>query len=108
PAYVFNKGDDERQKQREEYQRLLEKHPGVKLPFRHTRVEDQCAVLIGGYKDMDAASRALKSVKKLQPPHNERLMPILTEVGPDQASPDKERAIVKGGFVNPFLTSFVV
>jgi hypothetical protein len=108
PAYVVNKGEEERRKQREEYQRLQEKYPGAKLPFRHTRVEDQCAVLIGGYKDMDTAHRALKSVKKLQPPSSERLMPILTEVGPDRSSQDKEKAVVTGGFVNPFLSSFVV
>ncbi len=108
PAYVVNRGEEERKKQREEYQRLLDKHPGVTLPFRHTRVEDQCAVLIGGYKDMDAASKALKSVKKLQPPSNTRLMPILTEVGPDQSSKEEGRAVVKGGYVNPFPTSFVV
>ncbi len=108
PAYAFNRGDDERRKQREEFERLQEKHPGAKLPFRHTRVEDQCAVLIGGYKDMETASQALKMIKRLQPPSNERLMPILTEVGPDESSKEKDKAIVRGGFVNPFPSSFVV
>jgi hypothetical protein len=107
-AYVFNKGEDERRKQREDYQHLLEKYPGANIPFRHTRVEDQCAVLIGGYKDMDAAHEALKVVKKLAPPSAERLMPVLTEVGPQEQSSDGTNAIVKGGYVNPFLNSFVV
>jgi hypothetical protein len=108
PAYVVNKGDDERRKQLEEYQRKQKEHPDVHIPFRHTRVEDQCAVLIGGYKDMDSAHRALKDIKKLSPPSSPRLMPILTEVGPDESSGAKDKAVVKGGFVNPFVSSFVV
>ncbi len=79
PAYVFNYADEERKKQ----QALLDQQapvftntptaPGeivVPIP-RHrlvVRIEDQCAVLIGGYPDEITAHAALVYVKKLPPP----------------------------------------
>jgi hypothetical protein len=79
PAYVFNYADEERKKQRA----LLEQQapafinppaaPGEivrPVPRHHltVRVEDQCAVLIGGYPDETTAHAALVYVKKLPPP----------------------------------------
>jgi hypothetical protein len=114
PAFVFNRGDEERRKHEEErrrrleeLKRLQEQYGDVKLPVRAPRVEEQCAVLIGGYKDMDAASKALEKVKKLPPPSSERLMPWLTEVRPiENSSPDRT-AEIKAAPMNPFVTSFV-
>jgi hypothetical protein len=79
PAYVFNYADEERRQQRA----ILDKQapaflnppaePGetvVPIP-RHrliVRVEEQCAVMIGGYPDETAAHTALLAVKKLDPP----------------------------------------
>jgi len=69
------------------------------------RIQDQCAVLIGGYPDMDAAKRALNDVKKLKPPEDERLMDRFVVQGPSQSNPSMAER--KGTFLNPFLTSFV-
>ena len=79
PAYVFNYADEERRKQ----QALLDQQapafvsppaaPGEKVvPIpRHrlvVRVEEQCAVMIGGYPDEKTAHELLLAVKKLPPP----------------------------------------
>ena len=79
PAYIFNYADEERKRQRA----LLEQQapafvtpealPGeVVVPIpRHRltiRVEEQCAVMIGGYADEKTAHEALVYVKKLPPP----------------------------------------
>ena len=79
PAFVFNYADEERKKQKA----LLDQHP---IPFpeaapanaedvrpapirrRTIRVEDQYAVMIGGYPDEIAAHKALMEVKHLNPP----------------------------------------
>src|SRR5262245_7249367 len=63
PAYVFNFGQQERRKRDEELQRMHQLYPEAKVPLRTTRIEGQCAVLIGGYKDSDEARRALEKIK---------------------------------------------
>lgn len=78
PAFVFNRGAEERRKLQEdlEKQRLQQEdmlrqqgiQPGQRLPSRHVRIEEQCAVLIGGYKDIDAAHSVLEKIKKLPNP----------------------------------------
>jgi hypothetical protein len=79
PAYVFNYADAERKKQKDLLQQQAPAFasppavPGeivVPIP-RHTltiRVEEQCAVMIGGYPDEATAHVALLAVKKLPPP----------------------------------------
>jgi hypothetical protein len=81
PAYVFDYAEEERKKQRElveQHERNLPFAPPpddgsdivVPIPRRHTsvRVEEQCAVMIGGYADENAAHAALIEVKKWSPP----------------------------------------
>jgi hypothetical protein len=108
PAYVLNRGEEERKKQREELDRIHKLYPEAKVPLRHTRIEEQCAVLVGGYANVDEATKALKMVKKLDPPSNEKLMPILTEVRPAEDSPDGQKGLIQYTHVNPFVKSFVV
>jgi hypothetical protein len=77
PAFVFNRGDVERRKMQEEIEQKRRQQeealrqqglqPGP-LRGRHVTIEDQCAVLIGGYKDVDAAHNALEKIKKLPNP----------------------------------------
>ena len=77
PAYLYNRGDEERRKERERVERIREEKRklyqqyGVadNVPIRVAtfRVEDQFAVLVGGYKDMDAARKALDQIRKLKP-----------------------------------------
>src|SRR5262249_9965400 len=52
PAYVFNRGADERKKQEEKVNELWKLSPDARV--RITRIEEQYAVLVGGYKDNDA------------------------------------------------------
>ncbi|MFN4258284.1 MAG: hypothetical protein ACK4RK_03245 [Gemmataceae bacterium] len=102
PAYTFNRGHKERQEQEERIRKLREMCPEGR--FRVVRTQKQCAVLIGGYPDMDAARKALNDVKKFQPPA-EKLMDSVYVAGPD---PNSEGSSVRQAFLNPFVTSFVV
>jgi hypothetical protein len=109
PAYVLNKGEEERRKEQERLQRLHEQYKAAgNVPLRTVRIEDQCAVLIGGYKDIEAANKALKSIKKLPPPSSEKYMPFLTQVVPDKGPDGEQRGRVEGAYINPFVKSFVV
>jgi len=107
PAWVFNKGDDERKEYIERWRKVQENLPvEARVPYRGPRIREQCAVLIGGYKDMATARRALDHVKSLSPPSSNRLMPFYSRVVPVKGSEDMGQ--VEGGFVNPFPNSFVM
>jgi hypothetical protein len=79
PAYVYNRGEEQRREQEREIQDKRRQHeeylkkaglnPGsVPFRIRRVRIEDQYIVLIGGYKDMDSAHKECERIKKLQPP----------------------------------------
>jgi hypothetical protein len=108
PAFVLNKGEQERQEQRKKLDEIHRQYPEATVPLRVTRIEDQCAVLIGGYKDIDSAQRALKDVKKLPPPSSKKLMPVLTQARPLENPSGENNMVLEGAFVNPFVNSFVV
>jgi len=111
PAYVFNHGEEERHKQQEYLQQLHQKYdqPNVpKAPLRCVRIEDQCAVLVGGYKDIEIARRALETIKKLAPPSSDKLMPLLSQIELDAGPNGQPKAVITEKPVNPFLSSFVV
>jgi hypothetical protein len=113
PAYVFNYADEERRQQRA----LLEQQapafisppaaPGevvVPVPHHHltVRVEEQCAVLIGGYPDETTAHAALVAVKKLDPPKL---------VVPEGAPPPFDIVVDQNGkpsYLNPFNAQSMV
>jgi hypothetical protein len=121
PAYVLNRGDEQKHKQEEELQRYKQQYdelnrlrkqynqPEVSVPHRlMPHVQEQCAVLVGGYRDQDSAYAALKDFKKLPPPSNERLCPILTQIGPAEKSGTEQKAMVQYAYANPFVNAFVV
>lgn len=114
PAYIFNHGAEERRKEMERRREAVRRQfeylkkmnvtpdPSMKIRVPHMHVEEQCAVLIGGYKDMETARRALDAIKKLPPPDPQQVkaqheMFIMTPEGGGQKVP-----------VNPFLQGFVV
>lgn len=110
PAYVFNYADDERKKQKAvldaQVTPFAQPDPdgGIIIPIPHhrlqVRVEEQCAVMIGGYADDAAAHAALLSIKKLPPPELKAPEGV-------QAYP----SIIDGGkevMLNPFTQSMVV
>jgi hypothetical protein len=73
PAYVFNYGAEERRKelerkkaQIEQQRQWLEKMGGPigsKIVVRGRHIDEQCAVLIAGFPDMDSARRALDQIR---------------------------------------------
>jgi hypothetical protein len=110
PAYTFNHADQERQKYEEEYKRLKERYPGAPIKRRTVRVQEHCAVLIGGFKDMDAASAALKRVRALPLPDlklggGKTAFDTVLVAEPD---PARKETAIKRTPVNPFSTALVV
>jgi hypothetical protein len=111
PAYVFNHGEEERRKQQEEIDRIKQLTPDTPRPrLRMVRIQDEYAVLVGGYKDMETARRALDEIKKLKPLPNEKrhLMDVVTQVSPLPDGDETGKKQVDMAYVNPFATSFVV
>ncbi len=108
PAYVVNYGDEERRKQQQELEQFRKQFPDYQGPIRRTRIQEQCMVVIGGYKDIDAAHRALVDVKKLPAPSSEKLMAVLAQARPSQKVGEDHQALLEGTFVNPFLSCFAV
>jgi hypothetical protein len=112
-AYVFNHADEERRRLREEFERMQALHPDVPLRRRTVRLEEQCAVLVGGerggYKDDAAASAALKKVRglplpELKLPSGEPAYDYMLTSVPD---PQKKGMTLQRTPVNPFTTAFV-
>jgi hypothetical protein len=106
PAYVFYYGEEERRKQREELERLRQQYKDNFVPPRTTRIPDQSAVLVGGYRTMDEARDTLQKIKKLQP-SSDRLKTLFTDVRSPEDK-EKEDDVIRAAEISPFLTSFVV
>ncbi|MSR30725.1 MAG: hypothetical protein EXR99_04390 [Gemmataceae bacterium] len=110
PAYIFNYGEEERKKQIAEWERRQKLTPEIRQPMKFTRVADQCAVLIGGFRDIDDSRKNLEKVKKFQPPvikleSGKEVSDVITLYVP---LPDKKGAEIRRERVNPFQNSFVV
>jgi hypothetical protein len=110
PAYGFNRGEEERRKEREriaemkERQREYLRKQGLPedTPLRSpktVRIEDQFAVLVGGYKDMETARKDLDRIRKLEPPRKLQHTAYV---------PDAATGRMQEQAVNPFKTAFVV
>lgn len=118
PAYSFNRGAEERRKQQEEldrerqaqreYLKKMGYDPDIPLRRRTVHIEDQYAVLVGGYPDIDTARRMLDRVKKLPPPEKVPQDLVATVPEPGGSGADPTRLKVTPSPVNPFSTSFVV
>ncbi len=68
-AYIFNLNADKRkQEMLEDEQHYKETHPGMPYRPRRSKIEDQWAVLVGGYRDIEAARAVLPSIRKLPMP----------------------------------------
>lgn len=116
PAYFYNRGEEARAKENErlEAHRKIRwegyKKAGLDAPERVyvkkvLHIEDQYAVLVGGYRDMEAARRGLDHLRTLKAP-SDRLLDLgfSTGVGSDGNIGGR----VKKTYLNPFLTAFVV
>jgi hypothetical protein len=116
PAYIVNRGRDERRQADEEWARMRQASEEQGLPpprRRMVRIEEQCAVLIGGpgtgWADIDGASSSLKTVKRWELPELKLgngipAYDIMYEPNRNAAGGKAEMRPVP---VNPFTTSFV-
>lgn len=104
PAFVFNRGAEERLKQKEEFLRFHAAHPEQKM--RICRIEEQFAVLVGGFKDWDSARKALDGFKSLRPT-NTNVMAKMTRQREGEKD-GKKGIFTETVLVNPFQSSFVV
>lgn len=110
PAYIFNHGEEEKRKQIAEYERWQKLNPNGQNPPKLTRINEQCAVLIGGFKDIEDARKNLEKIKKLRSPE------LKLENGKETTDvinlyvplPDKKGVEIRREKVNPFMNSFVV
>jgi hypothetical protein len=119
PAHIFNYVEEERKleqervrkekerlrellRRQEEYLKGMEHAPGPPIHVWTRRFEDQCVVLIGGYRDEATARRELDRLKKLKPPDPKKVRLGVTWI----QRPKSERA--EATYVSPFAQSFVV
>ncbi len=114
-AFVFDRSGEERRKERERIAGIRKqreeqaKAQGLPKdtkwePIRTFKIEDSYAVLVGGWKDMDSARKALDEIRTKKPPAD-RLMHQGLVV------PEKDKTGNRQGYVgglNPFKTAFVV
>ena len=87
---LFDRGGEEREKVRQEYLRIKQLCPEGRVKIM--RVEEQFAVLVGGYKDMAAARKALDDFKKLPPPDKKA-----DGIGVFDVTQNKLSKVIKGG-----------
>lgn len=117
PAFVFSHGREARRKEYERVRTIIQKQKEffeqnnlpLAMPIRvkYQRIEEQYAVLVGGYPDQDSARRALEQVRKLKPPDPSRVK--LASMFYVREDPKTGKTV--GGeqvWVNPFARAFVV
>ncbi len=110
-AYVYNRGNADRKKLQEELDERQKAMPGVprRRVLAHPQ-EDQYAVLLGGFRDVDAASAQLKKVRKWDLPDIKLKSgkPAFDTYDIYEPVPDKKSYELKRYPVNPFHTAMVV
>lgn len=100
PAYVYDRGQELRQAQEQNLRTLP---PGDRQArARLERIQEQCAVLIGGYPDMDAAHRHMIALRQMKTAAAEG------ETGKAVGQSPFEVAAISTETVNPLATCFVV
>lgn len=132
PAYLFERGSEEKRKEDERVRREKEKKRAEEekqflaladqlraeafrkgydfqetKPVYHVpkiRYEEQYAVLVGGWKDMDTARKALDAIRTWNDPKDKRLMDRGFVGGETKGG---QQATLNGGFLNPFKLAFV-
>lgn len=125
PAYVFNHGTEEKQK---EYERVQREHARQKeiiakqkealknqdiiygsMRVPYVRVEEQVAVVVGGYRDEATARRALDDIHKLKPPDPKKVK-LPTIFGGHNDPKDPKNLQVRDTeilYISPFRTAWV-
>ena len=109
PAYVFNLAEKERTKQMlEEQEQIKKQNPLVPYRKRTYHIQDQWAVLIGGYKDSKAANAALQGVRNLPMPNLKLPSGKLPYDCTSEPQIDGGRVMVKSTPISPFVHAMCV
>jgi hypothetical protein len=120
-AYIMNRGAAERRRMREEYEQACRKAAAERgIPLvrqRRFRIEEQCAVLIGGpgggWSRVEDANAFLKKVRDWPLPelHLDNGIPAYDMkliVRPIPGNTKEGKAVPDGEPINPFAGSFVI
>jgi hypothetical protein len=78
PAFVFDRTAEERRRQQAEIEQQRQeltqmlgdrgvRPEDVSRMIRYTRIDPECVVLVGSYRDMESARKALDQIRKLKP-----------------------------------------
>jgi hypothetical protein len=109
-AYIYNRGDEERRSQEQEWQERLKNAHGAPIKRKGPRVLDQFAVLIDGFPDLPSGTAYLPKVKALPMPTltlESRKNPYDTMLT-QELDHQKKQMITRRTNVNPFHNAMVV
>src|SRR5262249_17335516 len=102
PAYIFDYSAELKRKQEEDKRAWRERYPDT--PVRTFKIQDQFGVLVGAYKDSEAAHEALLKIKKMAAPKLELPGKPAYEIV-YQYNPETKKT--EAGWINPLSRSFV-
>jgi hypothetical protein len=111
-AWIYNRGEEERRKQDEEWQRYKAQFPpDTPLRRRGVRIQDEWAILVGNFPDFKAASEFLPTIKDLPIPNlkldDGRRCPF--EVFTYQEmDPKTKKLVTRQKFMKPYHNAMVV
>ena len=85
----------------------IESAPKLKIPKPAMEMQEQWAVLIGGFPTMEKAREALNTVRKLPAPTDTTLLDR-TSIGGEETTNGKSEFKSSWNFINPFACAMVV
>jgi hypothetical protein len=103
PAYVFNFSEEKKRQQQEYIDALHQRAPDA--PVRLIHIEDEYGVLVGGYKDSEAAHDAMLNIRKLKEPELKLPNGMSPYEKIFQYNPETKQAEARS--VNPLTKAFV-
>jgi hypothetical protein len=118
-AWIFNRGDEERRKQEQDWEEYKKRFPpGTPLRPRRYRVQDDWAVLVGDFPDFKAASDFLPQIRGDK--HGKGGLPVpdlkladgkrcpVDVVSYEEMDPDTKKMVRKQGWVSPYHYAMAV
>jgi hypothetical protein len=103
PAFVFNFSEEKKRQQQEYNDALRSRAPD--LPLKVIHIEDEYGVLVGGYKDSEAAHDAMLQIRKLKEPELKLPNGMSPYDKVYQFNPETKQAEARS--VNPLTKAFV-
>ncbi len=106
-AYMFNRSEEERQKELQRREELRKQY-GPDVPIKKVRIPHEWAVVVGNYKDMNHAKKELDQLKKKEPPKSVPYGNAVIAHQPGGKHIDPSEVTAKTARLNPLRGSFVV